>query len=107
MESPLPINEEPVLHYWNIGAVKSERDKRNQECLPDSAHLIRQELSAESIKVKWSNTDLGKAGCLLCRPPIKITFTDEEEMRTVYTLIYDVFRCKLSFFFGQFKFNST
>lgn len=95
MESPLQQHEEPILHHWNIGPIKSERDKRGQECLPDSAHLIRQELSVDGMKVKWSNTDLGKAGCLLCTPPIKVTFIDEEEMRTVYTLIYDVFRCKI------------
>lgn len=94
MENPLPEIGEPVLHYWNIGPTKSERDKRGQECLPDSAYLIRRELSNDETKVKWTNSDVGKAGCLLCLPPIRITFTDEEEMRTVYTLIYDVFRCK-------------
>lgn len=35
-----------------------------------------------------------KAARLLCKPPLDVKFSDEQEMRCVYSLIYDVFRCK-------------
>lgn len=42
----------------------------------------------------WSLEDLAKAGKLLRKPPIQCIFLDEHEMRRVYSMIYDVFRCK-------------
>ncbi|XP_047004611.1 putative methyltransferase NSUN7 [Schistocerca americana] len=38
--------------------------------------------------------DIAKAGCLLAAPPLPVHFQDEEDMRRVYALIYDVFRYK-------------
>lgn len=46
----------------------------------------------------WGLVDYAKAGKLLNRPPIAVEFVDEHEMRKVYSLIYDVFRCKSTFF---------
>lgn len=104
MESPLlPREDGPVLHHWNILPSKSQKDKQNQKCSIDSIKSIRRQLSANEVSIKWTITDIGKAGCLLTIPPIKVVFTDEEEMRRVYTLIYDVFRCKLSFNYYYFK----
>lgn len=104
MESPLlPREDGPVLHHWNILPSKSQRDKQNQKCSIDSIKSIRHQLSANENSMKWTITDIGKAGCLLTVPPTKVVFTDEEEMRRVYTLIYDVFRCKLRF--NSFKFT--
>lgn len=42
----------------------------------------------------WTVGDLAKAGSLLHVPQIGANFDDEQEMRRVYTLIYDVFRYK-------------
>ncbi len=42
----------------------------------------------------WSLDDLTKAGKLLRKPPIQCKFLDEHEMRRVYSMIYDVFRCE-------------
>lgn len=42
----------------------------------------------------WGLEDYAKAGKLLHRPPKIVEFIDEHEMRKVYSLIYDVFRCK-------------
>lgn len=42
----------------------------------------------------WGLEDYAKAGKLLHKPPIHVDFIDEHEMRKVYSLIYDVFRCK-------------
>lgn len=42
----------------------------------------------------WNLEDFSKAGKLLKSPPMDVDFYDEYEMRKVYSLIYDVFRCK-------------
>jgi hypothetical protein len=42
----------------------------------------------------WDSDDFAKAGLLLKRPPRPVNFMDEYEMRKVYSLIYDVYRCK-------------
>lgn len=42
----------------------------------------------------WGLEDYAKAGKLLHKPPMHVDFIDEHEMRKVYSLIYDVFRCK-------------
>ncbi|XP_060524217.1 uncharacterized protein LOC132700728 isoform X2 [Cylas formicarius] len=44
--------------------------------------------------ITWTVRDIAKAGGLLSSPPQAVTFEDEQEMRRVYTLIYDVFRYK-------------
>lgn len=47
-----------------------------------------------SVLNEWSLEDLTKAGKLLRKPPIACEFSDEHEMRRIYSMIYDVFRCK-------------
>ncbi|VVC87270.1 unnamed protein product [Leptidea sinapis] len=42
----------------------------------------------------WDIEQVLKAARLLCKPPMSVEFTDEQEMRSVYSLIYDVFRYK-------------
>ncbi|XP_072942172.1 uncharacterized protein [Epargyreus clarus] len=42
----------------------------------------------------WDIAQVLKAGRLLCKPPMNVDFEDEQEMRCVYSLIYDVFRYK-------------
>lgn len=42
----------------------------------------------------WGLEDYAKAGKLLSVPATKCIFVDEQEMRRVYSLIYDVFRCE-------------
>ncbi|XP_052751597.1 uncharacterized protein LOC113523479 isoform X2 [Galleria mellonella] len=42
----------------------------------------------------WDIGQVLKAGHLLCKPPMKVNFGDEQEMRCVYSLIYDIFRYK-------------
>lgn len=54
-------------------------------------------IDIESLGV-WDLGDIAKAGMLLRRPKIPCTFENEHEMRRVYSLIYDVFRCKKSRF---------
>lgn len=45
----------------------------------------------------WGPRELAKAARLLERPALPVTFDDDHEMRRVYSLIYDVFRCKFIF----------
>lgn len=44
----------------------------------------------------WNLNDLTAAGKLLRKPPLPCHFDDEHEMRRVYSMIYDVYRCKFS-----------
>lgn len=51
-------------------------------------------VSHEANNVLWDLSEFAKAGKLLKNPPMDVEFYDEYEMRKVYSLIYDVFRCK-------------
>ncbi|XP_028163905.1 uncharacterized protein LOC114355313 isoform X1 [Ostrinia furnacalis] len=42
----------------------------------------------------WDIGQVLKAARLLCKPPLAVEFEHEQEMRCVYSLIYDVFRYK-------------
>lgn len=63
-----------------------------------SLSLVRPEVSlsvsATSKAHCWPSSDIAKAARLLAAPPMDVAFIDEVEMRRVYSLIYDVFRCK-------------
>lgn len=82
--------EKPVLHHWNI-IPKAKLVKCETE-----PGLIerRSSKSVRTSSITWTVSDIAKAGCLLSIPVINTSFDDEQEMRRVYTLIYDVFRCK-------------
>lgn len=43
---------------------------------------------------QWRLEDIARAGRLLKKPPLEVSFDDEFEMRKVFSMIYDVFRCK-------------
>jgi hypothetical protein len=51
-------------------------------------------VSHEGSTVLWDLSEFAKAGKLLKNPPMDVEFYDEYEMRKVYSLMYDVFRCK-------------
>lgn len=44
---------------------------------------------------RWNLPTIANAAKLLRKPPLPVTFQNEHEMRLAYSLIYDVFRCKL------------
>ncbi|XP_045467977.1 uncharacterized protein LOC123676237 isoform X2 [Harmonia axyridis] len=81
---------EPKLHDWNI-IPKNERNECD-EYVPNK--IGRKRLKYGPNPITWTVSDLAKAGCLLHSPPIGTAFEDEQEMRRVYTLIYDVYRYK-------------
>lgn len=81
---------ENKLHDWNI-IPKNERVECD-EVKP--SQIGRKRLKHGPDPITWTVSDLAKAGCLLHSPPIGTAFEDEQEMRRVYTLIYDVFRCE-------------
>lgn len=86
-------NTKVKLHEWNIRPKKQPR--RILPCEPDVVRYFTTEAPVGKAPVTWTITDLAKAGCLLCTPQINVVFENEQEMRRVYTLIYDVFRCKI------------
>ncbi|XP_049865482.1 uncharacterized protein LOC126366416 [Pectinophora gossypiella] len=44
---------------------------------------------------EWDIMQVLKAARLLFKPPMSVDFRDEQEMRSVYSIIYDVFRYKI------------
>lgn len=50
-------------------------------------------ISSQTTELSWNSLDLAKAADLL-GPNVKdVTFKDEDEMRRVFALLYDAFRC--------------
>lgn len=52
--------------------------------------------TSQGSDIPWNSLDIAKAGMLLGPNSHKVFFHDEDEMRRVFTLLYDVFRCKYS-----------
>lgn len=69
-----------------------KRPRRYSPCLASGLSLSR----ALPVETTWTASDIVKAGCILKIPPRPLHFEDEGEMRRIYSLIYDVFRCNLS-----------
>lgn len=68
---------------------------KRKKCVADNVETF---LDMNTLH-NWSLEDLTKAGKLLRKPPIQCKFLDEHEMRRVYSMIYDVFRCEYNFFY--------
>lgn len=88
------INEDPKvnkLHEWNILPKPKKDFKVEKENLP-----IKPKKKSFLRKITWTVEDISKAGCLLSNPALPVQFGDEHEMRRVYSLIFDVFRCMFS-----------
>lgn len=77
--------------YGNL----SSKGRSAQSIDQSKAHLAdpMNFIDTASLSV-WDLSDIAKAGMLLRRPKIPCGFENEHEMRRVYSLIYDVFRCK-------------
>ncbi|XP_076252212.1 uncharacterized protein LOC143191222 isoform X1 [Rhynchophorus ferrugineus] len=82
-------SKESKLHEWNILP-----KNKSSACVPEITVQERKTAKSNIAPITWTVRDISKAGCLLSKPPLPVTFDDEQEMRRVYTLIYDVFRYK-------------
>lgn len=80
---------EPKLHDWLILP-----KKKQIECSNPKTHGKNKKKTTGPGPITWTVSDISKAGCILAQPPSPTDFDDEQEMRRVYTLIYDVFRRK-------------
>lgn len=86
MFNPVLTESNAKLYEWNfVSKVKLIKCESTGEI---------EKYNFDGPSIIWTVGDIAKAGCLLSSPPIATTFDDEQEMRRVYTLIYDVFRCK-------------
>lgn len=88
------INEDPKvdkLHEWNILPKPRKDFKEEKGNLP-----IKPKKKSFMRKITWTVEDISKAGCLLNNPALPVQFENEHEMRRVYSLIFDVFRCTFS-----------
>ncbi|XP_050509383.1 uncharacterized protein LOC126886472 isoform X3 [Diabrotica virgifera virgifera] len=91
MYDPVFVEEKPKLHEWNILPPRV----KTVECdLKVDKYIRKHQTKKGPSAITWTVSDIAKAGCLLSQPPLQTDFEDEQEMRRVYTLIYDVFRYK-------------
>ncbi|XP_057669739.1 uncharacterized protein LOC130901991 isoform X1 [Diorhabda carinulata] len=91
MYDPFMIEEKPKLHEWNTLPPRT----KTVECdFKIDKYIRKAQVKKGPSPITWTVSDIAKAGCLLSCPPLKTNFEDEQEMRRVYTLIYDVFRYK-------------
>lgn len=102
------LNERPVLSdEWKWDSQEEEttietyspissspNQDTKKKILGFCSEEFRISVSGLANGVLWSLSDFAKAGKLLKSPSMAVEFYDEYEMRKVYSLIYDVFRCK-------------
>lgn len=93
---------DPKFAYENLlsmsvrgGASPLQFSAERQRCIPDDPCSF---LSTEDLNL-WNLEDIAKAGKKLRVPPLPCEFEDEQEMRRVYSLIYDVYRCEYIYTF--------
>lgn len=79
-----------VIEKFSPSATPSGRFEARQRCAQD--HPIA--FIDANVLGNWSLENITKAAKLLGQPPLPVKFGDEHEMRRVYSLIYDVFRCE-------------
>ena len=85
---------ELVLETYSPISPNADRNLIKQ--LGDCDDEFHMSVSHEGNNVLWDLSEFAKAGKLIKNPPMDVEFYDEYEMRKVYSLIYDVFRCKYS-----------
>lgn len=77
-----------------ISPISPNADRTMINPLGHCEEEFRLSVSHEGLNVLWDLSEFAKAGKLLKFPPMDVEFYDEYEMRKVYSLMYDVFRCK-------------
>lgn len=82
------------LVYEAYSPISPSADRNLIKPLGDCCEEFRLSVSHEGSNVLWDLSEFAKAGKLLKTPAMDVDFYDEYEMRKVYSLIYDVFRCK-------------
>lgn len=93
----------PPPSPWDTRIPKSP--VKNARCIPyndqepTASSFINSVSSLTAPAITWNVEDVTKASSLLIQPPMDVEFVNEHEMRKVYSLIYDVFRC-------EYRFNS-
>ena len=87
-------NREKMVYTPIYSPISPNADRSLIKPLGYCEQEFRLSVSHESNNVIWDLSEFAKAGKLLKTPPMDVEFYDEYEMRKVYSLIYDVFRCK-------------
>lgn len=89
-----------IVDTWDF--ITNTEDKSLENGVNDKAKLRKQKKQkyVQSEEPPWGPRDLAKAARLLEKPALTVDFEDDQEMRRVYSLIYDVFRCKFYYWFN-------
>jgi len=97
---PLPVDSElrqeslTEMVLETFSPISPNADRSVIKALGNCEQEARLTVSHEHNSVMWDLAEFAKAGKLLNNKPMPVEFHDEYEMRKVYSLIYDVFRCK-------------
>lgn len=93
-ERPNFLRQESEIIMETYSPISPSADRNLIKPLGFCEQEFRLSVSHENNNVMWDLHDMGKAGKLLKVPAMEVIFLDEYEMRKVYSLVYDVFRCK-------------
>jgi hypothetical protein len=85
------MGSENMEGKWHPSQPEAKRPRRSLAALESGLSLS----STARVETTWNASDIAKAGQLLTTPPRPLCFEDEAEMRRVFSVIYDVFRCNL------------
>jgi hypothetical protein len=98
LSASTPVLEpSPSPSVWTE-SLEESMGRRRPRCV---SYDLLSYCNADEINL-WDLHDYSCAGKLLMRPQIVVEFVDEYEMRKVYSLIYDVYRCESwNFKFGN------
>lgn len=94
----MPSQESDVSSNWDPVLLAQPELKRAKFSGTPSVSSEGSIPTCHSLDLSWNALDIAKAGTILqSNSSMGVSFQDEEEMRRVFTLLYDVYRCKCLF----------
>jgi hypothetical protein len=84
--------EELDVQSYSPISTSPSQDPKKKKVLGHCHEDFKASISLDHLEVIWTLSDFAKAGKLL--KSMDVVFYDEYEMRKIYSLIYDVFRCE-------------
>lgn len=88
----MPPEEMEEFPKWEPAVISQPEVKKPK--MSDFSSMGSVITSRQDADIPWSCLDLVKAANLLYPKIEQVSFQDEEEMRRIFALLYDVFRCR-------------
>lgn len=89
-------NWEPEFRGYPLKAKERESRKEGSSGSLPSVYGVAGSMTEACVEPGWRVNDIPLAAKVLGRVSASPTYSDEAEMRRVFGLVYDVFRCKLA-----------